>query len=133
MRNEINNIIFFWYLGLDVCHPMCALCKHEVLFQRRRLPDSANRKESKHAAFLSRAEAVCLPVFTHGMSLKLPSGKGEAVLPIRKLIREVNREHKGNDPRLNVIYCHHSRESHLHTGLRCSFLTCSLMASIMFE
>lgn len=72
----------------QVCHP--TLCKHELLFQRSQLPDSANRKESKHGAFLSRAEAVCLPVFTHGMSLKLPSGKGEAVLPLRKLIREMN-------------------------------------------
>lgn len=74
----------------QVCHPMCALYKHELLFQRSQLPDSANRKESKHGTFLSRAEAVCLPVFTHGMSLKLPSGKGEAVLPLRKLIREMN-------------------------------------------
>lgn len=117
------------------CHPMCALCKHELLFQRHQLPDSANRKESKHGVFLSRAESVCLPVFTHGMSLKLPPGKGEAVLPLRKLIREVNHSYKrkGNDPRLNLIYRPHSWASHLHTGLRCSALTCSLMASIILE
>lgn len=108
--------LFFLVSGIgcvnanQVCYPMCALCKQELLFQRHQLPDSANRKESEHGAFLSRAESVCLPVFTHGMSLKLPPGKGEAVLPLRKLIREVNHSHKrkGNDPRLNLIYRPHS-------------------------
>lgn len=61
---------------------MCALSKHELLFQKRRLTDSANRKESKHGSFVSRAEAVCLPVFTHAVSLRHPPEKGEVVLPL---------------------------------------------------
>lgn len=105
----INNIILFLVSGIGCenakqsCHPMCALCKQELLFHRRQIPDSANCKQP-------RAESVCLPVFTHGMSLKLPPGKGEAVSPLRKLIMKANHSYKrkGNGPRLNLIYRPHS-------------------------